>query len=489
MPVSSEMLAGLGFLDTTESISVSAHAIFTSSAAPKVNGKEKKNKRKSLSSGEVVSEQASLLILAVDKQKSTVRLLASIALPEVDTVDLAFVGSGLGLASISRSGRFATHSVKPRASVSQHTLQALLASNSSSTVTLDIVSRKTIDFASTKLDTSQASLLSLSSIDAPTLLSPFVVLIGAQPGSPERLQSLLLDTEYGLMLVKQQIQLPSPPNRPLSTAQLDLDHVVVACSSGSGQDGAASARRSLVQAAVCSVPLRSTLADLIGTQAMTQSFVAVDAVSSASESLSPSQQALLHALQEHLGAEKVVPANIKAAEVAFQSYVSTDKVDGKLQLPPRAVRQILELVVAPSRPAQPIASGIATTLISAGLVADSSLQAGLTSAVLAKEEWQLVSLCLAELQDIPETTMVAALRGSCQSVKVALEAILRLIVKAPSTATELRKALRAGLGSAELEKALSTVASWLQPATEPASAKKSSTVPGTDLVGLLTVRC
>lgn len=446
-----------------------------SSAA--AGAKEKKSKRKSLlPSG--AQERVNINILSVTAGSEVLRLVASLALDEEDIVDVEIVGKELSLATLSRGGRFTLRSVKaPDPTATARTQKAV---SGGPPITLECTLQRRLAFASDKLDCSSGILTAASNG------SPSILLTAARPNSPETLQTLLIATHYSLVLSEQRLQLPIPAGGRPDVIQLDAGHFAIACTAARGKQAGGSARRSLVHSMPCSIPVHSSLADLIGTKALTQSYLAVSDVSwkpDIPEDAAVSE--LLQNLQNKLGGQAVTGTDVKAAEIAFQEWHSANKGIDSAKLCGPAVRQVLSLAVGRARPTQVVASGIVNTIVSSGLAADQYIPApGLTAASLAKGDWTSVLTCISHLKDIPETTLVEAFRASCRSAKAAPESVLRAIVKAPVTAAELRKALRAGLGTEELQLALHICKGWLQPSTEPMNGAAASS-PGMDHVGLM----
>ena len=440
-------------------------AALSISSSTTATPKDRKSKRKSLPPAPGLDIEATVLLLIVDPTTKQLGTLATHEFADPQIIDVAFGSSAPMLLTLSKSGSLSTHTLKAEAPFPARDVRSILSAKRMSPVRLVSSIQKSLAWSPEKLNIGSGSILSLASSPFPQTSTPFVLLACPRISSAETVQILLVDMHYGLILAEQQIQMPGASSMRLALAQLDAYNVVIAYAPGRGKETgeAAAAKRTVVHTVPCSVPTQSSMADLIGTQALTLSFLTPSGGPvKASAEKDHTMQILLQSLQKCLEGDKVSPAEVKAADAIYRNWWTENKMAEGMQMSASSVRQVLTLTAAASKPAQPVASEIVSSLVSAGLASDSSFPSpGLTAALVSKDDWSSVMVCLNHLRDIPEKSLVNVLRLSCHTTKAAPHNVLRSVVKIPVTPAELRKALRDGLGAEELEIVLHIIQAWL----------------------------
>lgn len=468
----------------------------TASSASATKPNPKKSKRKSLgvetgieTSGAPRLAKVDITYVAFNPASRGMAVAAVCQLADVeDVVDAACLeADGTSVVVLSASGKLATHTIAAQSGFRQHSIDTHLSSTSTSSPTPAILSStiaKSLDLSPDTLAISSSSLtaLSLENGVARSATSLYFLLTIRESANLDTLRFLLFDARFGLVLAEQSLSLPSA--NPASASRAACPHVVsldkgnVAFSNQAHVDG--QPQRESFYVVPGSTPEGSTLADMMGTQTLTQRYLVAPSTRQESAQMlqhsaigsregdaaaTQSRRELLAKVEALLGTSDASKRDTKQADEAVKAWAAG--LTPASNVPTAFTQQLLELALAPTSPSAAVSTGVIAALISRSLISDTTSRAapvGLVSSLLGRDkvEWPLIMSALRRFRDISEDSLVVALRVSASDETAELlPRILRAVVRCPVTQAELRKSLRAGLGVQELEDIMEICEDWL----------------------------
>lgn len=288
------------------------------------------------------------------------------------------------------------------------------------------------------------------------------------------------DTSLGLALASTETILPTLLDREglesLAICPLPLGLVGLAYTPTSDTAGldtqAQLAKRLTVHAMACSAPAQLNLASVVGKRALTQQFVDDAKEPSYSKASASAETSVVHAKDEaffqSLQRWLTQDASTRDAKAGDKSYrVWRDGRKKSIGLKSGFARRLLRLAV-PTQKNLSVPHIPVLDLLRSRRVSDMDVEGGLTQQLIQHECWELVMQALESLDDVPEDAQISALamflsldaKAKAES-RITLPQLLYRVVKAPSSPSILRSAMKKRLNADNVKSLLQVINRWL----------------------------